>query len=103
MSNLLNGVVGLVIGLVWGSVFASDLFFGPAVQLSAGTGISVGMCSAAQTAVAEGYLTTEEANRVIDSTAQQAEQLLPSLPRNELISNHVECDVALVRLRNVQR
>lgn len=62
-------IIGLIVGLIGGTMFGGALIGGAATGLGAATGISAGICSTVRAAEEEGLLTPEQVDQVLTRAA----------------------------------
>jgi hypothetical protein len=62
-------IIGLIVGLIGGTMFGGALIGGSATGIGAATGISAGICSTVRAAEEEGLLTPEQVDQVLTRAA----------------------------------
>lgn len=98
MGRILIGVVGLVIGLIGGTIFGGSLIGGTAAGIGIATGASAGICMTVQAAGEEGLLTPEEVDQVLTRAAADAAAMAGSDGPGEIVGSTDDCAEVLQRL-----
>ena len=99
MGRILIGIVGLVIGLIGGTVFGGSLIGGTAAGIGIATGASAGICMTVQAAEEEGLLTPDEIDQVLTRAASDAAALAGNEAPREIVGSANDCTAVLQRIR----
>ncbi|WP_413720275.1 hypothetical protein [Silicimonas sp. MF1-12-2] len=98
MGKALIAILGLVVGLVGGTVFGGSLLGGTAAGIGIATGLSAGVCSTITAAKDEGLLTDEQIAQVLMRATSEMGGTVPE--GTSLIGSADECAEVMERLRS---
>ena len=102
MGKLLIAVIGLIIGIAIGALGAMTLGGGAMVGLGAGAGLATGICSTVKAAQAEGVMTAEQIDKVLNRAAKDLAAMSGKPVEKEVVGSAAACEKVLARLREAR-
>lgn len=100
MSKLIVGIIGLVVGLVGGTVFGGSLIGGAATGIGIATGASAGICTTMQAAQEEGLLTAEQVDQVLTRAAEDLGGTAAAGSDGTLVGSAEQCEEIMQKLKD---
>lgn len=100
MGKAVIGILGLVVGLLGGTMFGGALIGGTAMGIGAGTGLSAGICATVQAAQEEGIMTAEQVDQVLIRAAQDLAGTEGVPEGADMVGGAAECAAVMEKLKS---
>ncbi|MBF9058464.1 hypothetical protein HKCCSP123_04645 [Rhodobacterales bacterium HKCCSP123] len=97
MGRILFGLVGLILGLVGGTMFGGALLGGSAAGIGIATGMTAGVCTTVMAATEEGLLTAEQVEQVMARAAADLGAATEATPEASTVA---QCEEFMENLMN---